>query len=41
MTGHKRGFRRPNRDDVNQIIQIICKLADEAAKLILAIHGVR
>jgi hypothetical protein len=34
-------FRRPTWDGVNRIVQIICKLADEAARVILAIHGVR
>jgi hypothetical protein len=34
-------FRRPTWDDVDRIVQIACKLAEEAARLILAIHGVR
>jgi hypothetical protein len=40
MKRHRR-FRRPTWDDANRIVQIICKLAEEAARVILAIHGVR
>ena len=41
MTSNRHRFRRPTWDDVDRIIRIACKLADEAARLILAIHGVR
>jgi hypothetical protein len=41
MEKHNRRFRRPTWGDIERMVQIACKLADEAARLILAIHGVR
>jgi hypothetical protein len=41
MTSPTRRFRRPNWNDAERIVRIICRLADEAVKLILALHGVR
>jgi hypothetical protein len=41
MEKRSRRFRRPTWDDADRIVQIICKLAEEAARMILAIHGVR
>jgi hypothetical protein len=41
MTNRSRRFRRPNWDDADRIVRIVCKLADEAVKLILSLHGVR
>jgi len=41
MTSRNRRFRRPTWDDAERIVRIICRLADEAAKLILSLHGVR
>jgi hypothetical protein len=41
MPKHNRRFRRPTWDDADRIVRIACKLADEAARLILALQGVR
>jgi hypothetical protein len=41
MTKGSRRLRRPTWDDIDRIAKILCKLAAEAAKLILALHGVR
>jgi hypothetical protein len=34
-------FRRPTWDDTDRIVQIICRLADEAVRMIMALHGAR
>jgi hypothetical protein len=41
MANRSRRLRRPTWDDVDRIVRIACKLAEEAARLILAAHGVR
>jgi hypothetical protein len=41
MEKHSRRFRRPNWDDVDRIVAVACRLAKEAARVILALHGVR
>ena len=41
MKKRRHRFQRPNWDDVERIVGIVCKLAAEAARLILSLHGVR
>jgi hypothetical protein len=33
--------RRPSLDDANQVARIVCELAAQAVKMILALRGVR
>jgi hypothetical protein len=41
MRERSRRFRRPTWDDADRIVKIISRLAEEAARVILAVHGVR